>query len=188
MATSNVKIDANRIRQLVSRYYTKKRWAVHFEVGLCKGGKYRADVVAMTLGAYIVVVEVKSSVADFRSDKKMQEYLKFCNQLYVACTAEVYAKIKSEVLPGIGVMVVSENKVKVAKKAKRSDLHGKTKLNIVTRMAYRSADATRFERKSKTAGRKYVANHIMNAIKEVPKPRDRKQVLQAVENALHGFV
>lgn len=188
MVTSNDKLDANRIRQLVARYYTKKRWAVHFEVGLCKGGRYRADVVAMAMNAYLVIVEVKSSVADFRTDKKMQEYLKYANQVYLACSAEVYEKIKADVLPGIGVLIVVNGKVKAVKKAKKSDVHGKIKLNMITRMAYRSADVTKFERKSKTAGRKYVATKVVEAIQAVPKPKTKKAVLAAAEAALDGLV
>lgn len=189
MATSSVnKIDSNRIRQLVARYYTRKRWAVHFEVGLCKGGRRRADVVAMTMGAYIVIVEVKSSPADFKSDHKWHEYLKYSNQFYFALTDATYSKVKDLIPVGVGVMICTNSKVKVVKKARRSELHGKTKLNMVTRLAYRSADATKFERKSKTAGRKYVAAKVVDAIGDLPKPRSRKQVLQAAETALTGFV
>lgn len=181
-------MKAEDIRQVVAGFYTKKRWAVHFEVGLCKGGRYRADVLAMSMGAYLVIVEVKSSVADFRADKKMHEYLKYCNQLYVACTPDVYEKIKTKVLPQIGIIVCSENRARVVKRAKRSEVHHKTKLNVVTRMAYRSANVTLSERKSKTAGRKYVATKIVNAIQETPKPRTRKGVLTVVEKSLEGFV
>lgn len=181
-------MDANHIRQVVSAFYTKKRWAVHFEVGLCKGGRLRADVLAMAMNGYMVVVEVKSSVADFRSDKKMDQYTKYCNQSYVACSAEVYAKIKDKVLPSFGVIVVDGNRCYVAKKALKRNVHHKTKLNLITRMAYRSADATLHQRKSKTAGRTYVATKVVKAIQALPRPKTEKQVIQAVEDALKGLV
>jgi hypothetical protein len=180
-------VDANHIRQVVAAYYTKKKWAVHFEVGLCKGGRLRSDVLAMAMNGYLVLVEVKSSVADFRSDKKMGDYLKYCDQAYVACTQEVYSKIKDQVLPGFGVLVVGQ-KCKVIKKAKKRDVHPKTRFSVITRMAYRSADVTKHPRKSKTAGRKYVARTVVSAIQNLSKPRTEKQVLDAVEESLIGFV
>lgn len=181
-------MDANHIRQVVSAFYTKRRWAVHFEVGLCKGGRLRADVLSMAMNGYMVVVEVKSSVADFRSDKKMELYTKYSNQTYLACTQEVYAKIKDKVLPDFGVLVVSESQCRVAKNAKKRNVHHKTKLNLITRMAYRSADATLHQRKSKTAGRNYVASRVVKAIQALPKPKTERQVTRAVEDALKGFL
>jgi hypothetical protein len=181
-------IDANRIRQVVAARYTAKRWAVHFEVGLVKGGRLRADVVAINMGGGIEIIEVKSSVADFRSDKKMQNYLKYADKMYLACSKEVYDKIKTKVLPGIGVYVVGENSVYVAKRARRHETHSKTRWGIMTRMAYRSADQTLHARKSKTAGRQYVASAVVQAIQALPKPRTEKQVQAAIEEALVGIV
>ena len=183
-----MKIDANHIRQVVAAFYTQKRWAVHFEVGLCKGGRFRADVLAMAMNGYLVLVEVKSSVADFRADKKMMAYTKYCNQAYLACTQEVYDKIKDQVLPGFGVLVVGENSCWVEKRAVKRNVHHKTKLNVITRMAYRSADVTLHARKSKTAGRKYVARRVVESIQALPKPRREAQVLAAVETVLEGIV
>ena len=183
-----MKIDANHIRQIVAAFYTQKRWAVHFEVGLCKGGRFRADVLAMAMNGYMVLVEVKSSVADFRADKKMEAYTKYCNQAYLACTQEVYDKIKDKVLPSFGVLVVGESSCWVVKKAKKRTVHHKTKLNVITRMAYRSADVTLHKRKSKTAGRQYVARRVVESIQALPKPRNKVQVLAAVETSLEGIV
>lgn len=179
---------AEDIRQVVAARYAQKLWAVHYEVGLCKGGRFRADVLAIHMGAGIEVVEVKSSVADFRTDKKMEQYLKFCDKMYLAVTAEVYEKIKDKVLPGIGVYVVGPNSIYVAKRAQVRDVHDKTRLNIMARVAYRSADVTLHERKSKAAGRTYVANRVLDCIAALPKPRTRREVLSAVEASLKGIV
>lgn len=181
-------MDANHIRQVVSARYTKKLWAVNFEVGLCKGGRFRADVLALNMGGGINIIEVKSSVADFRSDKKMGAYMKFCDQLYLACAHDVYAKIKDKVLPGIGVILVDGSACWVVKRASKRKVHAKTRLNIAVRMGYRSADATLYARKNKTAGRKWVAAKVVDAIAALPKPRNRKTVLSAVETSLEGVV
>jgi hypothetical protein len=44
----------------------------------------RADVMAVNAQCDIVIVEVKSSVADFRSDGKWPEYLDYCDRYYFA--------------------------------------------------------------------------------------------------------
>lgn len=46
--------------------------------------KRRVDVAALNRDGQFVVVEVKSSIADFRADSKWQEYLKFCDYFYFA--------------------------------------------------------------------------------------------------------
>jgi hypothetical protein len=48
----------------------------------------RADVIALGRGGELVIVEVKSSVADFRADRKWREYWEFCDQLYFAVAGD----------------------------------------------------------------------------------------------------
>jgi hypothetical protein len=55
----------------------------------------RADIIALNQGGEIVVVEVKSSVADFRSDAKWPEYLDWCDALFFA----VAGGFPAEILP-----------------------------------------------------------------------------------------
>jgi hypothetical protein len=44
----------------------------------------RADILAMDGQGGIAIVEVKSSVADFRSDRKWPDYTAFCDRFYFA--------------------------------------------------------------------------------------------------------
>lgn len=44
----------------------------------------RADIAAIGPGGEITIVEIKSSVADFRSDQKWPEYRPFCDRFYFA--------------------------------------------------------------------------------------------------------
>jgi hypothetical protein len=44
----------------------------------------RADVIALHASGEIVIVEVKSGRADFRSDRKWPEYLEFCDRFFFA--------------------------------------------------------------------------------------------------------
>lgn len=55
----------------------------------------RADIIAMNRGGEIVIVEVKSSLADFRADAKWQDYLEWCDALFFA----VDSSFPSDVLP-----------------------------------------------------------------------------------------
>ena len=52
------------------------------EVGL-KSGR-RADIMAVDTQGSITIVEVKSSVADFRADQKWADYAAFCDLYYFA--------------------------------------------------------------------------------------------------------
>jgi hypothetical protein len=53
----------------------------------------RADLVALDSGGAIWIVEVKSSVADFRADQKWQDYRAHCDRLFFATTVEVPCEI-----------------------------------------------------------------------------------------------
>ena len=44
----------------------------------------RADIFAVGRGGEITIVEVKSSIEDWRVDDKWPDYLDWCDQLYVA--------------------------------------------------------------------------------------------------------
>jgi hypothetical protein len=48
----------------------------------------RADVAAISGSGQILIVEIKSSAADFRSDQKWPEYRDYCDQLYFAVAPE----------------------------------------------------------------------------------------------------
>ncbi len=66
------------------------------------GNGRRVDVMALDRGGMLTVVEVKSSLADYRSDGKWQEYLPYCDAFYFA-VAEGFDR---SVLPeGVGVIV-----------------------------------------------------------------------------------
>ena len=53
----------------------------------------RADLVAMNGGGEIWIVEIKSSIADFRADQKWMDYRMHCDRLFFATTIEVPCEI-----------------------------------------------------------------------------------------------
>ncbi len=49
----------------------------------------RVDLIALDPSGSVLIVEVKSSVADFRADQKWADYLEFCDLMYFAIPPEV---------------------------------------------------------------------------------------------------
>jgi len=66
------------------------RWIVR-ELPLPSG--HRADLVALDSSGELWIVEVKSSIADFRADQKWQDYRAHCDRLFFATTIEVPREI-----------------------------------------------------------------------------------------------
>lgn len=68
----------------VSRALVAADHAVLTELALANGR--RADVAALDHRGQITIVEIKSSLADFRADQKWQDYLDYCDFFYFAVT------------------------------------------------------------------------------------------------------
>lgn len=129
----------------VIKYYTHKRYCVSKEIGLCKRGRLRADFLALNTKREIIIVEVKSCVQDFRTDKKWHKYLPYCNKLYFALPFDVWEKLKSEIPKGIGVMVTNDYGMTIVQCAKRRDVDLDHQLEVLTRLAFRQADYNRYK-------------------------------------------
>ena len=62
----------------------------------------RADVMALGPQSQIWIIEIKSSIADFRADQKWPEYCSYCDQLYFAVAPD----FPVEILPaGAGLIL-----------------------------------------------------------------------------------
>jgi len=134
-------MSADLIKNLVARRFKKEGKAVFFELGLCRRGRYRADVFALAMNGHITVVEVKASVQDAIRDRKMHEYLRFSNKFYLACTESVFDQIEVK-LYGAGVFVIADDYsgiVKV-KPAKNRDIKKEATFNLAVRAAFRNSD------------------------------------------------
>jgi hypothetical protein len=53
----------------------------------------RADIVALHGDGSLLIIEIKSSIADFRADHKWRDYAAHCDRLYFAIPADVPAAI-----------------------------------------------------------------------------------------------
>lgn len=73
------------------RFLVAEGFATVCELSLANGR--RADIVGLADNGAIVIVEVKSSVADFKADGKWEEYREFCDALYFAVPPEFPRKL-----------------------------------------------------------------------------------------------
>jgi hypothetical protein len=73
---------AHALARGVSRSFAQRGYATLLEFSLANGR--RADVAALGRAGDMVIVEIKSSVEDFRADRKWPEYREFCDALYFA--------------------------------------------------------------------------------------------------------
>jgi hypothetical protein len=79
-------MDAKDICRGTARMLARLGFASVNEVPLANGR--RADLLAVARDGLLLIVEVKSSLADFRSDRKWGEYREFCDRLAFAVAAD----------------------------------------------------------------------------------------------------
>ena len=78
----------------VSRLFAGLGYATLPEVTLASGR--RADLLALGADGSLVIVEIKSSVEDYRTDRKWPEYRDFSDRLYFAIPPQVPPEIMPE--------------------------------------------------------------------------------------------
>ena len=82
------------IRRGVRRLLRARGFATVTELPLASGR--RADVVGVNGDGALVIVEIKSSVADFRADHKWRDYCAHCDRLYFGVDADMPLEIMPE--------------------------------------------------------------------------------------------
>ena len=82
---------AIKIARGTARLLHAHGYCVVSELPLASGR--RADLVALGTGGDIWIVEIKSSVADFRADQKWTDYRLHCDRLFFATTLDVSHEI-----------------------------------------------------------------------------------------------
>lgn len=85
-------------------------------------GGYFADVIEIDKNNKVIIYEVKSCLQDFRSDKKWQNYLQYCDLFYFVAPYEVIQKIKDELPKNVGLYNFENNFISNEKPARK---HGK---------------------------------------------------------------
>lgn len=119
-----------RLTRGVCRAFAARGLAPLSEFTLASGR--RADVIALDGSGELVIVEVKSSRADFRSDGKWQAYLDFCDRFYFA----VPPGFPDEVLPGdCGLIVADAYDAEVVRPAPLAKLNAARRRATLVRFA-----------------------------------------------------
>lgn len=105
------------------------------EVGLPSGR--RADLMALGADGEIVIVEIKSSLADFRIDQKWPEYRAHCDRLYFAIPPTLDPQIMP---PDAGLIVADGFGAETLREAPLHRLAPATRRALTLRFAGLAAD------------------------------------------------
>jgi hypothetical protein len=96
----------------------------------------RADLVALGGAGEVIIVEIKSSVADFRGDRKWIGYRRHCDRLYFATTADV----PRELFPSdAGLIVADAFGGAIVQEAPERRLAAATRRTVMLRFAHAAA-------------------------------------------------
>ena len=102
----------------------------------------QADVAAIDRGGFITIVEVKASVADYRGDRKWEDYKDFCDRFYFA----VDPAFPQEILPpeaACGIIVADRYEALEVRPAPEHKLAGARRRAVTLRFARMVADRLR---------------------------------------------
>jgi hypothetical protein len=96
----------------------------------------RADLVALGAGGEIWIVEIKSSIADFRADQKWQDYRMHCDRLFFATTLDVPCEIFPK---DTGLIVADAFGAQIVCEAPEHKLPAATRKNMLLRISHCAA-------------------------------------------------
>jgi hypothetical protein len=115
----------------VCRALAEAGYATLTEVTLATGR--RVDVMAVDRRGEILVVEIKSSVADFRSDRKWQDYLEFCDRFAFAVGPDFPQALLPE---AVGLLVADAYEAHVLRDGPSSPLPAARRKHLMLRFAH----------------------------------------------------
>ena len=97
----------------------------------------RADVVAVNGDGEVLIVEIKSSVADLRADRKWRDYAACCDRLYFAISQATPA----EIVPAeAGLIVADAFGAEILREAEVRRLASARRRAMLLRFAQAAAD------------------------------------------------
>ncbi|MEZ5841384.1 MAG: MmcB family DNA repair protein [Hyphomicrobiales bacterium] len=121
---------AMEIRRGVGRLLRRHAFAMVPELTLASGR--RADILAVGPKGEIWIVEIKSSLADFRADHKWPDYRAHCDRLFFATRAEVPLEVFPETA---GLILADGFGAEILREAPEHKLPGATRKAVMLRMA-----------------------------------------------------
>lgn len=97
----------------------------------------RADIVGIGQDGCVWILEVKSSLADFRADAKWPDYREFCDRLFFA----VSDRFPTEVLPeGAGLIVADGYGAALIREAREHRMAAARRKAVLLRFAHAAAN------------------------------------------------
>jgi hypothetical protein len=125
---------ALKIARGTTRLLHSLGFSVVTELPLASGR--RADLVALGADGEVVIVEIKSSVADFRADQKWIDYRLHCDRLFFATAIEVPCEIFP---PDTGLIVADAYGAAIICEAPEHRLHAATRKSVLLAFARAAA-------------------------------------------------
>jgi hypothetical protein len=96
----------------------------------------RADIVALAMDATIFIVEIKSSVADFRADAKWRDYRAHCDRLFFAIPETLPIEIMPE---DAGLILADAFGAEILREAPEHRMAAATRRAVLVRFAHAAA-------------------------------------------------
>ncbi|MEM6762411.1 MAG: MmcB family DNA repair protein [Pseudomonadota bacterium] len=124
---------ALKVRRGVARLFREMGYGVMPELTLPSGR--RADLTAVGPAGEIVIVEIKSSIADYRGDTKWPHYKSVCDRLYFATTPEV-----GDIFPATEGLIMSDGfSAEILREAQTQKLPAARRRALTLRLAQSAA-------------------------------------------------
>ena len=125
---------AAAIQRGVGRLLRARGFAIVTELPLATGR--RADVVGLGASGEVWIVEIKSSIEDFRVDRKWPDYRCSCDRLFFA----THAGVPMEIFPDdAGLMVADAYGAELLREAPEHRLAAATRKAMLVRFAQAAA-------------------------------------------------
>ncbi len=125
---------ALRLQRGVRRLFSEMGCVTLPEFSLVNGR--RADVIALCGAGKLTIVEIKSSVADFRADRKWPDYRDFCDRFYFAIPDTVPEALIPE---ECGLIVADAFGAGIVRAAPEHALSGARRKAVTLRFAHSAA-------------------------------------------------
>jgi hypothetical protein len=124
------RFTARRLARGVCRALGALGYAALTEFPLNSGR--RVDVIAVNGAGETVIVEIKTSTADYRSDRKWSEYLEFCDAFYFAVpSAFPIALLPSE----CGLLIADDYGAEILRRPAAQPMNGSRRRAQTLRLA-----------------------------------------------------
>ncbi|MCG8494292.1 MAG: MmcB family DNA repair protein [Sneathiellales bacterium] len=118
--------------------FTALGYSSMMEVKLRSGR--RVDVMGINEKGHILVAEVKSGAADFRSDGKWHEYLEFCDGFYFAVADDFPLDLLPE---DQGLIIADPYHAEILRPSQDFKLNAARRKNVTLRFARQAAERLR---------------------------------------------